>query len=135
MKRAQLFVKQKCPTCEEAKAFLIEHGVLVTERDIIKKPLNRNELRSIVGYHDPRYYLDSASASFKKNKLDAKTPSREEVINLITDNPDLLKHPIIVSGRLMTIGSNRQQMIDMFQLTVSDNGSGNGDKQRGASRR
>lgn len=123
-KRAQFFYRTPCQVCEEAKNFLEEHGVVVAARDLNEKPLRRDELTSLLGYLDPRHYLDMTSASYRKQKLDKQMPTRAELFELIESNPDLLRHPIIVAGRLVTIGSNQQQLIDMFQLTVSDNGSG-----------
>ena len=124
LKRAQLYFRNPCPGAEEAKSFLEEHGVLVMERDISKKPLTKKELVMILGYHDPKHYLDTASSTFTKKKLDKKLPSRNELMDMILETPDLLRNPIILSGRLMTIGNSRKQLIDMFQISVSGNGSG-----------
>ncbi|MCP4570291.1 MAG: hypothetical protein GY841_22145 [FCB group bacterium] len=122
-KRAQFYYQNPCSICEEAKAFLEENGVILIERDVSKTPLNKRELSGIMGYHNPKHYLDSKSSSFKKQKLDSKLPSRDDLLDLIMENQDLLKYPIIRVGRLMTIGSNRQQLIDMFQINMSDNGN------------
>jgi arsenate reductase-like glutaredoxin family protein len=126
-KRAQMYYRNPCAACEETKTFLENHGVLVKVRDLTRDPLKKNELNVLLGYHDPRHYIDVMSPSFQKRKLDEEMPSREELITMIVENPDLLRHPIVLSGRLMTIGFNRQQMIEMFQLTVSNNGGGNDD--------
>jgi len=127
LKRAQFYYRHPCTVCDEIKSFLAENGVLVSARDITQKPLRQSELAEILGYHNPRHYLDSASATFKKERLDKQMPTREELFLLIEAQPDLLKHPIVVTGRLMSVGTNRRQLIDMLQLKVSDNGSGQGD--------
>jgi arsenate reductase-like glutaredoxin family protein len=129
LKRAQMYYRNPCPGAEEAKDFLEENGVVVMERDISKKPLNRKELGGILGYHDPKHYLDASSSVFSKKKLDKKIPPRSELLDLIVENPELLRNPIILSGRLMTIGNNRKQLTDMFQIRVSGNGSGNSEGQ------
>ena len=123
-KRAQLFYRDPCPGAEEAKSFLEEHGVMVVERNITKKPLTRKELGVVLGFHNPKHYLDATSSVFSKKKLDKEIPPRPELLDLIIENPELLRNPIILSGRLMTIGNNRKQLIDMFQIRVSGNGSG-----------
>lgn len=123
-KRAQFFYRNPCTVCKEAKSFLEDHGVTVAARDISERPLRQDELTSILGYLDPRHYLDMSSAAYRKQKLDKQMPSRGELFGLIESNPELLRHPIIVAGRLVTIGSNQQQLVEMFQLNVSDNGSG-----------
>jgi arsenate reductase-like glutaredoxin family protein len=123
-KRAQFYYRNPCSVCEEAKSFLEAHGVAVTVRDLNEKPLRRDELTSLLGYLDPRHYLDMTSAAYRKNKLDKQMPARTELLALIETNPELLRHPIIVTGRLVTIGSNQQQLVEMFQISISDNGSG-----------
>ncbi len=123
-KKAQFFYRNPCAVCNEVKSFLQEHGVIIVARDINEKPLRRDELSAILGYLDPRHYLDVTSDAYHKQKLDKLLPGRNELFALIEGSPELLRHPIIVSGRLLTVGTNRRQLIEMFQLTVSDNGSG-----------
>ncbi|MDD4050546.1 MAG: hypothetical protein PHR28_01425 [candidate division Zixibacteria bacterium] len=132
-KRAQFFYRNSCPVCSETKGFLEDHGVVMTPRDIGEKPFRRDELISILGYLDPRHFLDMTSVVYRKEKLDKQLPPREELFDLIESNPELLRHPIIMCGRLVTFGANKQQLIEMFQLTVSGNGSGkNGAGKNGA---
>lgn len=128
LKRAQFYFRNPCPGAEETKEFLEEHGVIVAERDMLKRPLTKRELSTILGYLDPRHYLNSASPAYKKHKLDQNLPPHNELLDLILENPDLLRNPIITTGRLVTIGNNRQQLIEMFQIKVSGNGSGDHDK-------
>ncbi len=123
-KRAQLYYRSDCKSCLDAKDFMEDHGVLVVVRDIEKKPLTKKEISSIVGYLDPKHYVDPSAPGFSENKLDQHMPSREELLKIISENQDMLRIPIIVSGRLKIIGSGRKQIIDMLQLSVSDNGNG-----------
>ncbi|MCK5126922.1 MAG: hypothetical protein KAR42_11760 [candidate division Zixibacteria bacterium] len=123
LKRAHVYCNMEDSVCKETKVFLEENGVLVTERDISKQPLTKRELNRVLGFHNPKHYLNSACPAFKKNKLDEKIPPREELLKLIAENPELLRQPIIMCGRLMTIGTGKKQLIDMFQIAVSGNGS------------
>jgi arsenate reductase/regulatory protein spx len=129
LKRAQFFYRNPCPGAKDAKEFLEEHGIMVMERDIGKKPLSKRELSNILGYQNPKYYLNTAAPAYRKAKLDKNLPPRNELLELLCNNPDLLRIPIITTGRLMTVGNNRQQLIDMFQIKVSDNGTGEGERQ------
>jgi regulatory protein spx len=132
LKRAQFYFRNPCPGAEEAKEFLEEHGVVVAERDINKRPLTKRELKGLLGYLDPRHYLNSAAPAYAKHKLDQNLPAHDELLKLILENPELLRNPIIASGRLVTIGDNRQQLIEMFQIKVSGNGSGDDDNGKGS---
>jgi arsenate reductase-like glutaredoxin family protein len=132
-KRAHMMYRNPCTLCEEAKSFLEQNGVIVKVRDLTQDPLRKSELQHMLGYHDPKYFLDYGSPTFAKKKLDEHMPSREELFGLIEESPELLRHPIVMCGRLMTIGFNRRQMVEMFQLSVSNNGSGNEDETKGSS--
>lgn len=126
LKKAKFYYRNPCPTCEEAKIFLEEQGVSVATRDLKKEPFNKIELSGILRYFDFKHFIDTTAAVYEKAGFDKKTPPREELLDMFIKHPELLRHPIIVCGRLMTIGAGRQQLIDMFQLSVSDNGSGRG---------
>jgi regulatory protein spx len=126
-KRAQMLYRNPCSICDDARKFLEDHGVIVKVRDLTREPLKQRELNSLLGNHDPKHYLDMMSPSFEKQNLDSQIPPRHELFAVIEEHPELLRHPIVMYGRLMTIGFNRQQMIEMFQLTVSGNGSGGGE--------
>jgi len=123
LKRAQFYYRDKCSVCEETKNFLEENDVSLSVRDLIKVPLRRDELNTVLGNHDPKYYLDISSPSYEELKLDKSLPPRNELMAMIESHPDLLRHPIVFYGRLMTIGSNRRQLIDMFHLTISKKGA------------
>ncbi len=127
LKRAQVYCKKSDSVSKETTAFLEEHGILVAERDITKQPLTKRELQNVLGFHNPKHYLDNSAAVYKKNKLDKEMPAYGELLEMIIENPELLRQPIIVSGRLMTIGTGKKQLMDMFQISASDNGS-NGSK-------
>lgn len=122
-RRARFYLRNPNPVAEEAKGFLEENGILVECRDLTSNPLNKYELQVLVGYHNPKNYLDVTSAAYKQHKLDESTPVLSELLDIIIDNPDLLKIPIVMSGRLMMFGTNRKQLIEMFQLKNSGNGS------------
>ena len=124
LKKAYMYCKKSHPSCDETRSFLEGNGVMVSLRDTKKDPLTKRELNKILGFQNPKHYLDQTSPAFTKMKLDEKLPDREEIIDLIMENPELLRQPIILSGRLMTVGCGKKQLVEMFQIKLSDNGSG-----------
>jgi len=117
-KRAFMYYRMPCARSEEILRFLEDNGVTVSARDIGKQPLTKNELASIVGHLNPKHYVNPGSPAFAEHNMDEKLPPREELFEIIEQSPDLLRYPIVVTGRLMTIGSNRRQLVDMLQLNV-----------------
>jgi len=120
LKRVKLYTDPGDPLCSEAKTFLEEQEVLLQIHDIKQDPLSSMQISKLIRHFDLRHFLNEASHSYKKNKLDKLLPNREEVIELMAKDNELLRKPIIVAGRLMTVGCNRDKIIEMLQL--KDNG-------------
>jgi arsenate reductase-like glutaredoxin family protein len=81
----------------------------------------RPEICRLLRHFDLKHFLNSQSKSYKKFNLHEDIPDRAEVLDLIADDNDLLIKPIIVSGRLMTVGFNKAKILEMLQ--IKSNGS------------
>jgi len=126
LKKVVMYIKPLVIQCEDVKKYLIEQDVNLQVRDIQADPLGRPEISRLLRHFDLKHFLDSDSKTFKKNKIEKSMPERDEVISMIADDNDLLRVPIIVAGRLMTIGCNREKISEMLQ--IRRNGS-NSDKE------
>lgn len=126
LKRVKIYTDPKDPLCSEAQSFLEEQEVLLQVHDVKQQPLSSMQISRLIRHFDLRHFLNEASQAYKKNKLDKSLPEREEVIELMATDNDLLRKPIIVAGRLMTVGCNRDKIIEMLQLKVNGDESGTG---------
>jgi arsenate reductase-like glutaredoxin family protein len=122
-----MYIDPKNSHCEEIKSYLQQHEVLLQIRDITVKPLERPEISKLLRNFELTHFLNPLSKLYKKNKLDVSTPVREEVYDLIASDNDLLRVPIIVYGRLMTVGCNIDKVTEMLQLR--NNGSNSPDEE------
>jgi arsenate reductase-like glutaredoxin family protein len=121
LRRIQLYVVPDEPACVEVQEFLEQYDFHLQIRDVSEKPLNAEELGKLLRHFNLRHFLNESSDQFTKRRLDKFLPSREEVIQLIAEDNDLLRKPIIVAGRLMVVGPNRQKIMEMLQ--IKSNGS------------
>jgi regulatory protein spx len=116
-----LYVAPDDPECTEIREFLEQQDFNLKVRDLIAKPLGVDEINALIRHFDLRHFLNTSSKSYSKKKLDNAIPNRNELIQLMADDNDLIKKPIIVSGRLMVVGPNRNKIMEMLQ--IKPNGS------------
>lgn len=130
VKRATFLTFGNDAQCSEVKQFIEENGVLLDVRDLEQQPMNERELGLLIGYFNVSHFVNPFSMEFEKHGLDKGFPSRDEVIKLLAEEPALLRRPIIQTGRLMTIGCNRQRITEMLQLSENGNRAGDDNDSR-----
>ncbi len=123
LKSVLMYSKPKVGECDEIKEFLLSQDVKLQVRDIEANPLGRYEIIRLLKNFDLKHFLDTDSKIYKRNKIDKSMPERNEIIDMMVENNDLLRVPILVAGRLMTIGSNREKITEMLQIRNSGSNS------------
>jgi len=116
-----LYMAPNEPGCIEIKEFLEQQDLKLLIRDVEIKPLVVDEIAELVRHFNLKHFLDTSSKIYTKKKLDKILPDRREVIQLMADDNNLIKKPIVVVGRLMVVGANRQKVMEMLQ--IKSNGS------------
>jgi arsenate reductase (glutaredoxin) len=88
-----------------------ELGVELDERDYAKQPLSVSELKSLFDERglDPREYLNPKSPAFKAMGLKDKKLTASEAIKLMASDPNLIKRPIVIAGRNLIAGFDRDR--------------------------
>ena len=100
----------------EIKELLEQQDLKLEIRDLSIKPLEADEIAALIRHFDLRHFLNTSSKTYIGKKLDKTIPDRNEIIQLMADDNDLIKKPIIVAGRLMVVGPNRHKIMEMLQL-------------------
>jgi arsenate reductase len=85
-------------------------GAELDERDYAKSALSAAELRDLFADRDPRDFLNPRSPAFKAMGLVGKTLSREQAIALMVKEPNLIKRPIVIAGKQMIAGFDRDRL-------------------------
>ncbi|HJV49404.1 MAG TPA: ArsC/Spx/MgsR family protein [Geothrix sp.] len=98
-----LWMKSSCTTCRNAKAKLAELGLEVEVRDYFKKPLEAVELERLLP-EDPASMLGTKSPKYKELGLKDRKLSKAEAIDLMVQDNNLLKRPILVHPKGVIIG-------------------------------
>ncbi|WCK53104.1 Spx/MgsR family RNA polymerase-binding regulatory protein [Aneurinibacillus sp. Ricciae_BoGa-3] len=105
-----------CTSCRKAKAFLKENGIDYEERHLFKNPPSVDELLDIVkmthnGMDD---ILSTRSRKFKELDKDIEDMTVSELLEMISEEPRLLRRPIITDGEKLIIGYNHSAMKDLL---------------------
>jgi len=82
------------------------------ERDYAKQPLSEAELKALfeVARLDPRDFLNPRSPTYKQMGLAEKKLSASDTIKLMARDVNLIKRPILIVGKNVVAGFDRDQM-------------------------
>ncbi len=96
--------KNTCGTCKKAKAYLTEQQVTFEVVDIINSPPTREMLEKFIDEDNVKPYLNSRSAIYRENKLGVNLPGKAEAIEMMLEDPNLIKRPFIIKGDVASFG-------------------------------
>ncbi len=100
------FDKKTCGTCKKAQAYLNDRDVQFEIVDIIAHPPERAVLEQFIQADDVKSYLNSRSAIYRDKKLGQNIPDKATAIDLMLEDPNLIKRPFIVKGKQGSFGFN-----------------------------
>lgn len=119
-RRAKMFVYGNDDVhCQEVQKFIKDAGILLDVRDVKEIPFTYDELMELIGFLNIDHFLNKASDSYDKLKLGESIPPRTEVIQMIVDDQSLLRHPIVKSARLITVGCDKEKISRMLQIDAN----------------
>jgi len=109
----QLIGYKKCGTCQKAKKYLTQKGLVFDYREITENPLSIEEITRIYiksGFPIQRFLNTSGGVYRELNMKElVKVLKDEEILRLLSENPMLIKRPILISGKEILIGFKEQE--------------------------
>jgi arsenate reductase (glutaredoxin) len=85
-------------------------GVELDERDYAKAPLTVAELKDLFAGRDPRDFLNTRSPAFRAIGLASKSLTPPQALALMATEPNLIKRPIVIAGKEMIAGFDRDKL-------------------------
>ena len=82
---------------------LREKGVDFEEVDL-NKGLSVEELDRLIGKRDYKLFLNSRNELYRELGMKENPPARAEALRLMSENPNLIKRPILVRGNQIELG-------------------------------
>jgi len=82
---------------------LREKGVVFEEVDL-NKGLSVAELEALIGARDYKMFLNTRNELYRTRNMKEQPPARAEALKLMSENPNLIKRPILVDGESVKVG-------------------------------
>jgi Spx/MgsR family transcriptional regulator len=102
--------KPNCTTCRKAKAFLEKKKVELETRDLGKDRLSVAELDQLIGRRDHRKFLNPRNELYRTRKMGENPPSRDEALNLMAAEPNLIRRPVALRGSEIVLGYDEEAL-------------------------
>jgi Spx/MgsR family transcriptional regulator len=80
------------------------------EREYGKNAFTEKELRDIIGDDPIEPFLNTRTPLYREKKMKQKPPSKDEAIELMLKDPNLLKRPVIIKGKKKLTGFNETEV-------------------------
>ena len=103
-----LYTSPSCTSCRKARAWLEEHNILYTERNIFSEPLTIDEIKNILRMTEDgtEEIISTRSKAFQELKIDLDEVPLNQLFSLIQNNPGLLRRPIMLDEKRFQVGYN-----------------------------
>ena len=108
MKKVLFLEYPKCSTCQKAKRWLDEHGVMYEDRHIVENNPTVAELKNwlVMSGGEIKKFFNTSGLKYKALNLKEKLPSlsEEEQIELLATDGMLVKRPLLVGEDFVVAG-------------------------------
>ncbi len=117
-KRVTLYSNPDDTACKTVEKFLTEQDVILKVHDIKTLPLDFKQISKLLKNFDIKHFYNSNGHSKgKKKTTETEAPDRNLIIEQMAADNSLLRMPIILSERLLTVGDNTNRIGIMLQIT------------------
>ncbi|WP_348920847.1 transcriptional regulator SpxA [Enterococcus rotai] len=108
----KLYTTNSCTSCRKARRWLIDHDIPFEEKNFGTTPITLDELKNILilteeGTED---IISIRSKVFQKLDIDINELPLHALLELVKDNPGLLRRPIMIDEKRLQIGFNEDEI-------------------------
>lgn len=109
-----------CTSCKKTDKLLTDEGAEFTSRDYFKVRFTAEELRALLDRAglQPHDVLSKRSRAYKELELEGREVGPDELIDLMVQEPTLLRRPIILGGGEVIVGHNPKALAEVIARTA-----------------
>ena len=85
-------------------AYLEGKGVALVKHDLAKEPPSRELLEKLIDEDHLEDFVNTRSPAYKERGLDASKMTKKQAIDLMMEEPNLIRRPIVLAGRKAVFG-------------------------------
>ncbi|MDW8625473.1 transcriptional regulator Spx [Streptococcus suis] len=102
----KIYTVSSCTSCKKAKNWLNAHQLSYNEHNLAKEAITKEEILNILTKTENGIasIVSSKNRYAKSLDFDIEELSVNEVIDLITSNPRILKSPILIDEKRLQVG-------------------------------
>ncbi|QWG40072.1 transcriptional regulator Spx [Bacillus mycoides] len=115
-----LYTTASCSSCRKAKAWLEEHQIDYTEKNIVSNSLTVDELKSILRLTEAgaTEIISTRSKTFQELNINIEALSLNEFYKLIIEYPQMLRRPIMLDEKRLQVGFNEEEIRKFLPRSV-----------------
>ncbi|WP_341519334.1 transcriptional regulator SpxA [Bacillus paramobilis] len=115
-----LYTTASCSSCRKAKAWLEEHQIDYTEKNIVSNSLIVDELKSILRLTEDgaTEIISTRSKIFQELNINIEALSLNEFYKLIIEYPQMLRRPIMLDEKRLQVGFNEDEIRKFLPRSV-----------------
>lgn len=109
---ANLYTSPSCTSCRKAKSWLQEHNIPFVERNIFSNPLSKDEIMQVLRMTEDgtEEIISTRSRAFQNLGVSIDELSIDQLLNMVVEDPGLLRRPIIMDERRLQVGYNEDEI-------------------------
>ena len=81
----------------------------------LNQGLSEAELDKLIGTRDYALFLNSRNELYRERGMKDNPPTRAEAIRLMSENPNLIKRPLLVRGKKILFGFDAGQAKELLK--------------------
>lgn len=107
-----LFTSPSCTSCRKAKSWLEEHDIAFVERNLFSDPLSVEEVKQVIRMTEDGTdeIISTRSKVFQELDVELDSMPLQQLFQLISDHPGLLRRPIILDEKRIQVGYNEAEI-------------------------
>jgi Spx/MgsR family transcriptional regulator len=91
-------------------AYLEGKGIELVKHDLAKEPPSRELLERLIDETHLEDFINKRSPAFKERELDLGTLTKKQAIDLMMEEPNLIKRPLVVRGGEAVFGWKPEEL-------------------------
>ncbi|KGX87721.1 transcriptional regulator SpxA [Pontibacillus litoralis] len=107
-----LYTSPSCTSCRKARAWLEAHDIPFEERNIFSEPLSIDEIKEVLRMTEDGTdeIISTRSKVFQNMEVELDQLPMKDLLQMIKNNPGLLRRPIILDEKRLQVGYNEDEI-------------------------
>lgn len=107
-----LYTSPSCTSCRKARAWLKNHNISYSERNIFSEPLSIDEIKQILQMTEDgtEEIISKRSKAYQELDINIEEMPLQELLDLVQKHPGLLRRPIIMDEKRLQVGYNEDEI-------------------------